>query len=100
MHKEALAIVLTGALMTSANAVAATDFPADTASYIQRTIDNGTYVGVIVGLIDGKDTVIKGFGVASKETNKAPDEDTVFEIGSITKTFTATLLAEEALKGG
>lgn len=98
MRKTVLASALAGA-MTVTTGVSAADLPADTTAYINGTIANGTYVGMVVGLIDGKDTVIKGFGVASKETSKAPDASTVFEIGSITKTFTATLLAEEVIKG-
>jgi CubicO group peptidase (beta-lactamase class C family) len=84
-------------MLCSAPSVVGAELPNDTATYIQRALDDGRYVGMIVGFIDGEDSVIRGFGVASKETGKAPDENTVFEIGSITKTFTATLLAAEVL---
>lgn len=40
--------------------------------------------------IDGKSHFF-GYGVASKESGQKVDEDTIFEIGSISKTFTATL---------
>jgi beta-lactamase class C len=47
--------------------------------------------GVAVGIIvDGKPAVFN-FGVASTETRKPVTGDTLFEVGSATKTFTATL---------
>ncbi|NKB94971.1 beta-lactamase [Ochrobactrum intermedium] len=46
-------------------------------------------MGVAIS-IDGKSHFF-GYGVASKESGQKVDEDTIFEIGSISKTFTATL---------
>jgi serine-type D-Ala-D-Ala carboxypeptidase/endopeptidase len=77
----------------------AAEVPKDAADYIEYAIARGQLVGVVVGYIDGNETTIRGFGVASKETAKAPDANTIFEIGSITKTFTGTLLAQEVLDG-
>ena len=84
MQRKSIPLALAGILMASAGASAA-GLPADTADYLSRSVHNGQFVGVIVGLIDGKDTTIKAFGVASKETGRAPDADTVFEIGSISQ---------------
>jgi beta-lactamase class C len=39
------------------------------------------------------------YGVASKSTGKLVDESTLFEIGSITKTFTASLVSYAQLTG-
>lgn len=39
------------------------------------------------------------YGETAKGDNILPDEHTIFEIGSITKTFTATMLAEASLTG-
>jgi beta-lactamase class C len=55
----------------------------------------GMAVGVIV---DGKPYVLD-YGVASTRTGKPVTRDTLFEIGSVSKTFTATLASYAALNG-
>jgi CubicO group peptidase (beta-lactamase class C family) len=50
-------------------------------------------VGLLVGVIDGDDRVIIGYGVPATGAAQPPDATTLFEIGSNTKTLTATLLA-------
>ena len=90
-------IAMVGVLM--ALGASAAELPADTTRYLEQAVANGQLPGVVVGYVDGNDTTIRAFGVASKETGKPPDASTVFEIGSITKTFTAALLAEEMLGG-
>jgi beta-lactamase class C len=47
--------------------------------------------GLVVAVtIDGQ-AFFFSYGVASRETNKPADETTLFELGSVSKTFTATL---------
>jgi beta-lactamase class C len=55
----------------------------------------GAAVGVTV---DGRSYVFD-YGVASKETGKPVDGDTMFELGSVSKTFTATLASWASVDG-
>jgi CubicO group peptidase (beta-lactamase class C family) len=47
--------------------------------------------------VDGDKNEVLAFG--QLDNGKAPDGDTVYEIGSMTKTFTATLLAKAVVAG-
>ena len=66
---------------------------------VEATLARGGHVGVAVGLyLDGA-TATSGHGRRRAAEAPAPDAHTVFEIGSITKVFTATLLASLARTG-
>jgi D-alanyl-D-alanine-carboxypeptidase/D-alanyl-D-alanine-endopeptidase len=56
-------------------------------------------VGIVVGVIDRNGARTFSHGVASRCDGRPVDSDTVFEIGSITKVFTALLLCEMAQRG-
>jgi beta-lactamase class C len=55
--------------------------------------------GMAVGVTVGGRSEIFDYGVASKATGKRVDPSTLFEIGSITKTFTASLVSYAQLTG-
>ena len=63
--------------------------------YMRRLAPVGLSIGI---LKDGK-TTFYGYGETIKGNGKIPDAGTIFEIGSITKTFTATLLGIAAGEG-
>src|ERR1700676_1575163 len=63
----------------------------------QERIAAGTYQTLVFGVVDGDKSEVVAFG--KLDDGKAPDGNTVYEIGSITKTFTATLLAQAVLSG-
>ncbi|STQ89811.1 class C beta-lactamase [Iodobacter fluviatilis] len=55
--------------------------------------------GIAVAVsVDGKNYFFN-YGVASKESKQAVSQDTLFEIGSISKTFTATLASAAQING-
>ena len=64
-------------------------------NYIQKA----NTVGLCIGIIKDGKTQIYQYGEAKKGSGKLPNADSFFEIGSITKTFTATLLAWYANEG-
>lgn len=50
-------------------------------------VADGRILGMVVGVWDGKEEVVRGYGDAK------PGADTVYEIGSLSKAFTGVLLA-------
>lgn len=59
----------------------------------------GRMPGIIIGTIKDGETKIYSYGVADLKTSALIDEFTIFEIGSITKTFTGLLTAQFVLQG-
>lgn len=64
---------------------------------VQERVADGAYPTIVFGMVDGDKTEVVTFGTLGG--GKAPDGDTVYEIGSITKTVTATILARAVLAG-
>ncbi|HEY2402488.1 MAG TPA: serine hydrolase [Steroidobacteraceae bacterium] len=56
-------------------------------------------IGIVVGVIDPHGRRIVAYGAAEKNDKRPLDGDTLFEIGSITKVFTALLAADMAQRG-
>ena len=57
-------------------------------------IKEPTRVGLSVGIIKDKQTYFYNFGTTEKGTSKAPTQNTIYEIGSVSKTFASLLLAQ------
>ncbi|MDZ4749384.1 MAG: serine hydrolase [Saprospiraceae bacterium] len=72
--------------------------PEDVIASIKARIDLGLNPSIVIGIIDKDGPQYYSFG--TKTVGGEPvDEHSIFEIGSITKTFTATLLADNIVKG-
>lgn len=59
----------------------------------------GSCPGIVIATIADNHTSIAGFGRTTLGSCNVPDENTIFEIGSLSKVFTATLLADMIEKG-
>ena len=95
MIARALALLCTAALATAAHALP--DDAAVEALLLQRIAEKRA-VGMAAILIEKGATRIVTAGAARAE-GPAIDADTEFEIGSVTKTFTALLLADAVVRG-
>ncbi|GAB3539745.1 serine hydrolase [Spirosoma fluminis] len=60
---------------------------------------NTQTVGISVGILRNDSLFTYGYGETVKGTGRVPGKATIFEIGSISKTFTATLLADAVRRG-
>ena len=60
---------------------------------------NKTNAAIALGFIDPNGTQFYGYGRVSNSSNATVDQNTIFAIGSITKVFTTTLLADMVNQG-
>lgn len=72
--------------------------PSAVTKNIRQRIDEGWNPAVVIGIIDKDGMHYYSFGT-TKTGGKKVNEHSIFEIGSISKVFTAVLLADEVIKG-
>jgi CubicO group peptidase (beta-lactamase class C family) len=60
---------------------------------IRQAMKRKELVGLVVGILKNGKPTYYCYGETKKGTGQLPNEHTIFEIGSLTKTFTGTLLA-------
>ena len=68
-------------------------------AYVQPYLDAELLNAVSIGVIQGERTWIGHFGQLSDEQAQPPNDQTLYEIGSISKVFTGLLLANAVVTG-
>ncbi len=66
---------------------------------VQDYVTNDRVVGLSIGILRNDSLFTFGYGETAKGSGHSPDGSTLFEIGSVTKTFTAALLADAIRRG-
>lgn len=91
-------IIVCALLFLPLAGLAQTIDPAQTVSNLaQKFIAEKDIPGLAVALYYHGHTYFYNYGVTDRSTQQPVTSDTIFEIGSLTKTFTATLIAEQIL---
>ena len=62
-------------------------------------LQNAANCGLSIGIINGDKTEMYFYGSTNKKTANLPDAETMYEIGSVTKTFTSIILAHAINEG-
>ena len=93
-----ICLAILSSLLTAC--AAAEDFGDAIHAYLRRRVEaEGANVGIVVGIVDEHGSRIFGCGRPDNETDQKVDGNTLFEIGSVTKTFTTLLLEDMVGRG-
>ncbi|WP_179344807.1 serine hydrolase [Winogradskyella ursingii] len=73
--------------------------PEDIKDHVVARVDQGFNPSIAMAYIKGDEVVYFNYGNTLLENGKPVNENTIYEIGSISKVFTTILLADEVSKG-
>ncbi len=85
------AIILVAGLVLAASAPASPELPAAFSDSLEEAVEQGEIRAAVVGLLEDGATRVYSFGRIGPANEQPPAGDTAFEIGSVTKVFTALL---------
>jgi len=60
---------------------------------VESVLDSNPAIGIVVGVFDGESRQIFSYSNGPEDATPLPTQNTLYEIGSVTKLFTATLFA-------
>ena len=83
-------LLMASGSLAMANATASTDLSARVAQVLQPYFAQDKFPGISVAIVtDGQVALAQGYGISNVATGSHVQADTRFDIGSVTKTFTA-----------
>ena len=91
-HAEALdsRLLMASGSVAMPNAIASSDLSARIAQVLQPYLDQDKFPGISVAVVtDGQVALAQGYGISNVATGAHVQATTRFDIGSVTKTFTA-----------
>ncbi|AIG01009.1 beta-lactamase/D-alanine carboxypeptidase [Pseudomonas fluorescens] len=91
MYEHMRNVTILGLLLGAGNCMAATDIRQAVDATIKPLMQQQAIPGLAVAILHNGKTQYFNYGVAAKDSQRPVTENTLFEIGSISKTFTATL---------
>lgn len=86
-------------LLVSIGQADVVDHTAPIERLIQPLVESKAFVGCVVGVVDDGKQEIRAYGEIHIGAGDRPDGNTIYEIGSVTKAFTGTLLGEMVVRG-
>ncbi len=92
--KNTLLITLLTVTMLSCSDNIQKKLPTGIVKELQNRIDTGYHLNTVIGIIDKNGTRFYNYGQMSLTDSLKPNENSIFEIGSVAKIFTTALLAD------
>lgn len=95
----ALALLLIGQAAMAQNSVTQSELRTSVDAAVQPAIEQYRIPGLAVAIVRKGERHFFNYGVADRDSGRAVDEHTLFELGSVSKLFTATLGAYAQAEG-